>query len=152
MKFLSLPVLFLTTFSLVVSPAIAQSATLTATVKPNPLEVKIPSPGSIPVGKWFEIEVLISNKGTEALTKTSAKMYTPSELAVKGKRKRIGTLGPGETTKVVWQAKANHAGNFVIQVETEGFLEGEKISASNTTVISATSSILLFWLGLLFSL
>ena len=151
MKFLSLPVLVSAVFLMIAAPSFAQSASLTATVRVNPLEVKLAAPSKIPVRDWFEIEVLIFNKGSEAITKISAKMHTPSELAVKGKRKRIGTLGPGEITKVIWQAKANQAGDFVIQVDVEGFLDGEKISESDSTLISATSSIWPFWLRFLFS-
>ncbi len=150
MKFLSLPTVLVAVLLMVAAPVFAQSATLVATVRPNPLEVEISAPGSVPVGKWFEIKATISNQGSVAVTKTSAKIHKSSTLSIRGKKKRIGNLDPGSPQTITWQAKANQTGKFVILVEVEGVLEGEKISASNATVILATGSILLFWLGVLF--
>lgn len=127
----------------------AQTATLTATVRLNPLKVKVIAPSSVAVGQWFEIKASISNLGSEMITKTVAVITASSGLAIKGKKKHIGNLGQGETI-VVWQAKANSSGNFVVQVEATGNLAGEEISASDSTVISAISSLARFWLRLIF--
>lgn len=149
-KFFFLPVLVLTTLLLVVTSSFAQSATLTATVKPNPLEVKVVAPNNVQVDKWFDIETQIINKGDAAIEKTFVTIHTPSELSVRGKKVRIGTLTAGGTTKVVWRAKAKEFGNFVVQVDVGGNLNGEKVSASDTTLISASDSILTLWLRRLF--
>lgn len=153
MKFFVLPALIFAAFILAVTPAIAQTSNVTATVRPNPLEVEVSAPSPGGVGKWFSIEVTITNKGAGPVTKTFAKIHTSSELKLKtrGKKKRIGTLAAGKTT-LIWQAKANETGNYVIQVDVEGFLGGEKITANGTAVTEVTSSILSFWVRLLFGL
>ena len=131
--------------------AFAQSATLTATVRVNPLQVKVIAPGVVTVGEWFDISAKISNQGSDTVSKTTALMNTPSELKVRGKRKRIGNLAPGATETVIWRARANQAGsNLVIQVNAQGFLDGEKISVSSSTIISATGSLGAFLLRLIF--
>ena len=134
------------------APALAQSGSVTATVRPNPLEVKVSAPSSVGVNEWFDIKVTITNQGA-AVTKTFAKIHTSSDLKLKtrGKKKRIGTLTTGKT-KITWQAKANQGGNYVILVEVEGFLEDEKITASDTAEMGVTGSILSFWIRLLFGL
>ena len=134
------------------APALAQSGSVTATVRPNPLEVKVSAPSSVGVNEWFDIKVTITNKGA-AVTKTFAKIHTSSDLKLKtrGKKKRIGTLTTGKT-KITWQAKANQGGNYVILVEVEGFLGTEKISADGSPVVEATDSILLSWFRTLFGL
>lgn len=132
------------------APALAQSGSVTATVRPNPIEVKVSAPPG-GLGKWFSIEVTITNKGTASITKTFAKIHTSSEIKVRGKKKRIGTLTTGKTT-LIWQAKANQGGNYVIQVDVDGFLGTEKISSSGSDLIIVTDSILLSWFRTLFRL
>ncbi len=151
MKFLSLPAVLVAALLMVAAPSFAQSGTVTVTVRPNPLDVQVAAPENVVVGQWFEIEVAVFNKGAQSITKTSAKIHTPSELKVRGKKKRIGTLPAGQT-KIIWQAKANNSGdNLIIQVDVEGFLDGEKITAGDTAMVSATGSILLFLFRLLFT-
>ena len=153
MKFLYLPMVAFIAVSLAVVPAFAQTSNVTATVRPNPLEVEVSAPSPGGVGKWFSIEVTITNKGIAPITKTFAKIHTSSDLKLKtrGKKKRIGTLTTRQI-KLIWQAKANEGGNYVVQVEVEGFLEGEKISSGNSALIVATGSVLPSWLRYLFNL
>ncbi len=151
MKYLYLPIITLIAFSLAVTPAFAQTSNITATVRPNPLEVKVVTPSSVGVGKWFSIEVTITNKGVEPITKAFAKIHTSSALKTRGKKKRIGTL-TGEETKLIWKAKANEAGNYVILVDVEGFLGDEQISSGDSTLVDATGSVLPSWLRSLFNL
>ncbi len=153
MKFFILPTLIFAAFILTVAPAIAQTSNVTATVRPNPLEVEVSAPSPGGVGKWFSIEVTITNKGAGPVTKTFAKIHTSSDLKLKtrGKKKRIGTLISGQT-KIIWQAKANQGGNYVIAVDVDGFLGTEKISSSGSDLIIVTDSILLSWLRAFFGL
>lgn len=154
MKFFILPTLILAAFILAVAPAIAQTSNVTATVRPNPMEVEVSAPSLGGIGKWFSIEVTITNKGAQSITKTFAKIHTSSDLKLKtrGKKKRIGTLAPGKTVEAVWLAKAKSSGQYIIQVDVEGFLEDEKITASDTAEMEVTGSILSFWIRLLFGL
>ena len=152
MRFLTLPIITLTAFILVAAPALAQIGSVTATVRPNPLEVQVAARSQVTVKEWSDIEVIIKNKGSTPITKTSAKIHSHSGFSVRGKHKRVGTLGPGEIAKIVVSAKANHAGNYIILVDVGGFLEGEKISSSDSTLIIATGSILPSWLRFLFNL
>ena len=132
------------------STAYAQSSTLTATVRPNPLEVEVFAPSNVSVGSWFDIKVEVSNLGTETLTNTSALISPPSELVVRGKRKRIGNLSPGATQTITFRAMAKSSGNLLILVEATGKLAGEEISASDTTMISADGSLGAFLHRLIF--
>ena len=129
--------------------AFAQSATLTATVRVNPLKVKVITLKPVTVGEWFEIPVAVSNLDSETITKTVATIHGSPKLAIKGKRERIGNLDSGKET-IIWLAKANRPGNFVIQVEVTGELSGEEISASDTTIIPAIGSLGAFFFRLIF--
>lgn len=116
---------------------LAQTATLVATVKVNPLEIEVTTLSNVTVGQWFTITVKVSNRGSETIRKTVASLNTPTEIVVRGKNKKLGDLEPGETKIVSWQAKANSSGNFVILAEVTGTLAGEQISTSDTAMISA---------------
>lgn len=122
------------------SQVFAQTASLVATVRVNPLEVEVNTPPKVVVREWFTIRVSVSNRGSETIQKTTATLNTPTEIVVRGKDKKLGDLGLGETKTVSWQAKANSSGNFVILAEVTGNLAGEIISASDTTMISADLS------------
>ena len=118
----------------------AQTATLTATVRTNPLKVEISPIGVIPTEKkWFEIPVVVSNLGLETITKTEVYLHSSPKLAVRQKKKKIGNLVQGEET-IIWLAKTTKPGSFVIQVEVVGKLAGEEISATDSEVINIFSS------------
>ena len=150
MKYLSLPIILLAVFLLTAVPSFAQSASLTATVRPNPLKVKITAPSNVGVGKWFDISAEVTNFGTEIVTKTTVTLNSPRELRVRNKKKRLGNLAAGETISLKWQVKAKSEGNFIVLVEASGRLEGEKISASDSRIITADDSIFLSLLRLIF--
>jgi len=129
----------------------AQSGTVTATVRPNPLEVSVSAPSPVAVGQWFDISADVSNLGSERIRQTVATLNTPSELQVRGNnRKGLGNLGSGQTKIARWQARVNTSGNFVVQVEASGNLAGEQISASDTQPISAVGSLGHFLFRLIF--
>lgn len=128
----------------------AQSASLNATVRPNPLEIEVIVPPDVKVGQWFDIEANISNLGDVTVSNTSALISTPSELLVRGGRKQIGNLSPGTTEIVTFRARANSSGNHLILVEVAGKLSGEDISASDTKFISADGSLAEFLRRLFF--
>ena len=87
MKYLSLPIILLAVFLVTAVPSFAQSAVLTATVRPNPLKVEITTPtSSVSVGKWFDINAEITNFGTEIVTKTTVTLNSPRELRVRNKK------------------------------------------------------------------
>ena len=122
------------------SQALAQTASLVATVRVNPLEVEMTAPSNVVVGEWFTISISVSNRGSETIRKTTATLETLTEIVVRGKNKKLGNVEPGEIKTVSWQAKANKAGNFIILAEVTGDLAGEQISAFDTTTISVNST------------
>ena len=150
-KFFILP-MALVCLLVVASSAFAQSATLTATVRGNPLEVEVVAPNTVVVGEWFEITADISNLGGETITKTYATIHTDPKLTVRGKKKKVGTLEAKQTKTITWLAKARSSGNFVISVQATGELAGEEISASDTTVIDIFTSSPVWFLGSFFRL
>ena len=138
MKKLIILLIVLLSFFAVARSVFAQTATLTATVRVNPLEVKISDSGIVPLKKWFEIPIIISNQGRQEITKTEVRIYSSPKLTVKNKQKKIGNFAPGEKI-IVWFAKANKQGDFIIQVEMTGEFAGEQISATDSTLISIPS-------------
>ena len=152
MKYLYLPTLIFAVFILAVAPTFAQTSNITATVRPNPLEVEVTASSPGGVGNWFDIEVTITNKGAATITKAFATIHSSSELKLKtrGKKKRIGTLTT-EPTILIWQAKATEAGNYIVQVDVEGFLEGEKISSGDSVLITTAGSVFPDWIRFLFN-
>lgn len=119
----------------------AQNAVLTATVRANPLKVQITAPSTVTVGQWVNVSAQISNQGAVTITKTTAVLNSPSGISVRGKKKNVGDLLGGATVTETWMIKANSSGNFVIQVDVEGTFSGEKISASDTEIVSATGTL-----------
>ena len=143
MKYLSLPVILLAVFLITAVPSFAQSSTLTATVRPNPLKVKLTAPSNVTIGEWFDISAEVTNLGSETITKTTTTLNSPRELSVRNKKRRIGDLASGETIPLKWRVKAKSKGSFIIMAEALGKLAGEKISASDSKMIKADDSILL---------
>ena len=127
----------------------AQSGVVTATVRPNPLKVSVSPPGTVVVGQWFDISADIINLGSQTITGTTATIHTPTEITVKGPKKKIGNLAGGQSKTVTWRAKANSSGNFVIQVEALCNLAGEQISSFDSVLISAVNSLAFFLLRLI---
>lgn len=128
----------------------AQNGVVTATVRPNPLDVSVSVPSSVVVGKWFDISADITNLGNQNISSTVVTIHSPTEITIKGgQKKKIGNLAGGQTKTVTWPAKANSSGNFVIQVEATGNLAGEQISSSDSIIISAVNSLALFLLRLI---
>ena len=150
MRYLSLTIILLTVFLLTAVPSFAQSSTLTATVRPNPLKVKITAPNNVTVGEWFDISAEVTNLGSEVITKTTTTLNSPRELSVRNKKKRVGDLTSGETISLKWQAKAKSVGNFIVTVEASGRLASEKISDSDTKMIKVDDSIILSLFRILF--
>ena len=151
MRYLSLPIILLTVFLLTAVPSFAQSSTLTATVRPNPLKVKITAPSNAPVGEWFDISAEVTNLGSEVITKTTTTtLNSPRELSVRNKKKRVGDLTSGETISLKWQARAKSEGNFIVLVEASGRLGREKISTSDSKIITADDSIILSLFRMIF--
>lgn len=127
----------------------AQSGTVTATVRPNPLAVVVSVPGTVVVGQWFDTSANITNLGNQTISGTSATIQVPQEVTVRNPKKKIGNLAGGQTESVTWRAKANSPGSFVIQVEATGNLAGEQIFSSDSAIISAVNSLALFLLRLI---
>lgn len=148
-RLFALPILLVYLF-VAASPTIAQTGTVSATVRPNPLKVEITVPANIIVGQWFEVSAEVSNLGSETVRSTKATINTPSGVKVRGKRKGLGNLRPGETKIASWQVKVSDSGNFIIQVEATGKLLGEDISASGSTTISTAGSLGFFLFRLIF--
>lgn len=128
----------------------AQSGVVSATVRPNPLKVSVLAPSSVVVGQWFDISADVANLGDDPITQTIVTLNSPREIKVKATREKIGNLAAHQTTTVIWQAKANVAGNFIITVEASGKLLGEPISSSDSAAITAAGSLGAFFLRLIF--
>lgn len=127
----------------------AQSGVVTATVRPNPLAVVVSVPGTVVVGQWFDISADVANLGEQNISSTVATVHAPTEVTIKGPKKKVGDLAGGQTKTVTWRAKANSSGNFVIQVEASGNLAGEQIFSSDSVIISAVNSLAFFLLRLI---
>ena len=130
--------------------AFAQSASLTATVRVNPLKVEVTAPGVVTVGEWFEVTAAVSNQGDIAVSKASATINLHSGMRVRGLRKRLGNFASGEEKVVTWLVRAKNPGEYIIQVEVKGKLLGEEISASASDNISVTGSFGAFFFRLIF--
>jgi len=128
----------------------AQSGTVTATVRPNPLKVQISAPSTYPVNKWFPVSADITNQGADPITKIIVTLNADPGIRIKSSRKKIGTLGTHQTTNISWEAKATAVGNFIITAEATGNLLGETISSSDSAMIVATGSLGAFLLRLIF--
>lgn len=149
MKFLkpALGVLALILLVALWQPVSAQSATLTATVKINPLDIQVFAPTNVVVGEWFDIKADITNRGSQIVNKTFAKANVPSGLSVRGKKKKIGVLGARETKTIIWRAKATRTDtNLLIQIDVNGTLMDEEISASSDSKIILASQTIVFFL------
>lgn len=132
------------------SAVLAKTATLTATVRPNSLLVEITTPSRVPVDQWFEFSAIISNIGTDPISRTVAIIHTPGDIHVQRKRQRLDTLEPQQSPTITWQMLAKNPGSFVVQVEATGNLLGESISAADSSAISAVDSAILTALRLIF--
>lgn len=128
----------------------AQTSVISATVRPNPLEVSVSAPSSVVVGQWFNISADVSNLSDDLITQTIVILNSPPEIKIKAARKKINNLAAHQTTTVSWQAKANAAGDFIITAEASGKLLGEPISSSDSTSIAATGSLGAFLLRRIF--
>ena len=148
--FLTLPLVFVFLLSFA-NYSFAQEGIVSATVRPNPLEVKLTFPSSVLVGEWFEVEAEVSNQGDITVSRVFATVNLPSGMSVRGLKKRLGDLAPSEKKVIKWMVKANKPGNYVVQVEVKGKLLGEEISSSvSTSNIFATGSLGAFLLRLIF--
>ncbi len=122
--------------------ALAQTAGVNATVKVNPLEVEIVSPNEVEFGQWFSLEVHVRNLGAEPVNNTTLEINGSQKISIRGrKRVNLGNLAANQKKLVTFQAKANTPGEYIIQVEVNGMLIGQEITASDTTVISSTGTL-----------
>jgi len=141
---LILPLVFVSFLSFA-GYSFAQEGTVSATVRPNPLEVKLTFPSAVPVGEWLEVEAEVSNKGDLLITKASASLGVSSGVSVRGKKRRLGDLAPGNIEVVKWMIKVRRPGNYIVQAEVKGNLLGEEILAldsSNTTAVGSLGAFL----------
>ena len=129
----------------------AQGGIVSATVRPNPLEVKLTFPSAVPVGEWFEVTAEVSNKGDLGISKVSASLDVSSGISVRGKKKRLGNLAAGEKKVVKWMIKVRRPGNYVAQVEAKGILLGEDILALDSSNTTALGSLGGFFFRLIFA-
>ncbi|MCH8821105.1 hypothetical protein IID23_01120 [Patescibacteria group bacterium] len=150
MKFLSLPTALLIVILTLVPSVFAQSATLTATVTPNPLHVEVVAPSNVIVGEGFEIQVLVSNFGTTKVRSTSITINSPKNLKINGKKKGLGTIDPGKSKIATWKARLLSPGNYFIHADVSARLGKKSISTSDTSLVSSTESFLAFWFSFLF--
>ncbi len=129
----------------------AQEGTVSATVRPNPLEVNLTFPSAVPVGEWFEVTAEVSNKGDLGISKVSASLDVSSGISVRGKKKRLGNLAAGEKKVVKWMIKVRRPGNYVAQAEAKGILLGEDILALDSSNTTALGSLGGFFFRLIFA-
>ena len=130
---------------------LAQSTTLTATVRVNPLKVEVTAPGVVTVGEWFDIKAEVSNLGTERISRAFATLNTSPGINVRGsEKKNFGNLPSGKTKTIKWRVKVDSPENYIVTVEAKGNLAGEEIVASDTDMISATGSLGGFLFKLIF--
>lgn len=146
----SLPLVFVFFLSFA-NYSFAQEGIVSATVRPNPLEVKISAPAVVNVGQWFDINVDVTNFGTETINDVVVVINNPQGLSVKGKKSiALGNLLPGETKPFSWEAKVSQPLDYIVQVEATGLLSGEVVTNSDTVVILTSGSLGAFLLKLIF--
>ncbi len=149
MKKFTLPLVFVFFLSFA-NHSFAQEGTVSATVRPNPLEVIITASSTAIVGDWFEIKAEVSNQGDITIDKVSTTVNLPSGISIRGLKKRLGNIPPGDMKAVTWLVRAKNPGVYIIQVEAKGKLLGEEISASDSANISATGFLGVFFFRLIF--
>jgi len=147
--FFTLPLVLVFFFS-VTGYSFAQGGIVSATVRPNPLEVKLTFPSAVPVGEWVEVTAEVSNKGDLVISKVSASLDVSSGISVRGKKKRLGNFSPSEEKVVKWMIKVRRPGNYVAQAEAKGVLLGEDISALDSSNTTALGSLGGFFFRLIF--
>ncbi len=148
--FFTLPLVFVFFLSLV-NHSFAQQGSVSATVRPNPLEVEVFAPSGVTVGQWFEIKAEVSNLGMERISRAFTTLNTSPELNVRGsEKKNLGSLPSGGTKTVKWRVKVDSSGNYITTVEAKGKLLGEEILASDSVKIFATGSLSVLFFRLIF--
>ena len=151
-----LPVLF-TALILVAGSALASSSLLTATVRPNPLSITIDAPADVLINQRFNISADILNRGADTIERSRVTLHaprdvqTPRDVQIQRRQVHLGNLTTGETITVSWQARARNVGDFVMLVEATGDLADENISATDSSVVSATDSFALTLLRQIFN-
>ncbi len=117
---------------------LAQTASLVATVRTNPLEVKVTALHPVSVGERFKVEATVSNLGKSKIKKTRVEIFLNSGLGLKGKSERkLGVILAENSKTASWRVTAEKTGEYVISVEASGIEEetGDLVKASDTTMV-----------------
>lgn len=126
----------------------AQTASLVATVRLNPLEVEVFAPSFVRVGEQFRVRATVSNLGGRKIKKTKAAIsFSDSGLDIRGKsEQKLGVIPVTESKLASWRVTARETGNYVILVEASGIEEetGNLVEASESTIVEVRTFIS-FW-------
>lgn len=125
----------------------AQTASLVATVRLNPLEVKVFAPSFVRVGEQFRVRATISNLGGTKIKKTKAEIFLDPGLSLKGSsRRKLGVISAAASRTASWRVTAKKGGSYVILVEASGIEEetGDLVETSDSTIVEVRSFIS-FW-------
>lgn len=108
-----------------------------ALVAINPLEVEVSAPSLVETNRVFRVEALVTNKGEERISQTTAEIFLPEGvvLARRNATQNAGAISGGRTKTIRWSVKAEQAGNYGISVSVSGQVRGSSVSADGNTVI-----------------
>lgn len=133
------------------SQTFSQTATLVATVRINPLKVKVEAPSSVSVGQRFKVKAIVSNLGETKIKQAKAEIFLPQGLALKGNpEQKLGAILPNKSKTASWQVIAEVTGGYVILVKASGVEEktGDLVEAEGTVTVQVQASTS-FWRGII---
>lgn len=129
------------------SQVLAQSASLVATVRVNPLKVEVTTTSPVSVGQRFKVQAIINNLGQTRIKQAKAEIFLPPGLSFKGNSEQnLGVILPNNSKTASWQIIAETPGDYFILVYASGIEEetGGLVKAEGTTPVIVTNS-LSFW-------
>lgn len=124
----------------------AQTASLVATVRINPLEVEVTAPSPVSLGERFRVEAVVKNLGETRIKKTKVELFWDPGLSLRGNPvRKMGVILGKESKTASWRITAEETGSYVILVEASG-IEGEGgdlVEASDTTIVQVMKELTL---------
>lgn len=130
--------LFFSWFLTKSNPLLAQTASLVATVRINPLEIEVDTPRLVSVGERFKVEAIVKNSGETKIKKTKVEIFLSPGLNLKGNSKRkLGIILAEDSKTTSWWVAPEKTGNYLIVVNASGIEEetGGLVEASGSATL-----------------
>ena len=125
----------------------AQTASLVATVRINPLEVEVTAPSPVILGERLKVEVIVKNLGETKIKKTRVEIFLDPGLSLKRNPvRKMGVIPEKGSKTASWRVTAEEMGSHVILVEASGIEEegGDLVEASGTIIVKVMEELPLF--------